>query len=69
MTVPGVGIITALAFQAEIDDPLRFRKSSDVGVHILASRLNDTHRVKSTGPAVSPSAETEPYGLFSLRLP
>lgn len=34
MTVPGVGIITALSFQAEIDDPLRFRKSRDVGVHI-----------------------------------
>ena len=28
------GIITALTFQAEIDDPLRFRKSRDVGVHI-----------------------------------
>jgi len=34
MTVPGVGVITALSFQAEIDDPLRFRKSRDVGVHI-----------------------------------
>ena len=34
MTIPGVGVITALSFQAEIDDPLRFRKSRDVGVHI-----------------------------------
>jgi transposase len=34
MTVPGVGIITALTFQAEIDDPLRFKKSRDVGVHV-----------------------------------
>jgi len=34
MTVPGVGIVTALTFQAEIDDPLRFRKSRDVGVHV-----------------------------------
>jgi transposase len=34
MTVPGVGPITALTFQAEIDDPHRFRKSRDVGVHI-----------------------------------
>ena len=34
MTVPGVGIVTALTFQAEIDDPLRFRKSRDVGVHL-----------------------------------
>lgn len=34
MTVPGVGSITALTFRAEIDDPLRFRKSRDVGVHV-----------------------------------
>jgi len=34
MTVPGVGVITALAFKAEIDDPARFKKSRDVGVHV-----------------------------------
>jgi transposase len=34
MTIPGVGIVTALTFKAEIDDPLRFKKSRDVGVHI-----------------------------------
>lgn len=34
MTVPGVGVITALTFQAEIDNPLRFKKSRDVGVHV-----------------------------------
>lgn len=34
MTVPGVGMVTALSFQAEIDDPLRFRKSNDVGAHL-----------------------------------
>ncbi len=34
MTIPGVGIVTALSFQAEIDDPLRFRKSCDVGAHL-----------------------------------
>lgn len=34
MTIPGVGFVTALTFKAEIDDPLRFRKSRDVGVHI-----------------------------------
>src|SRR6202007_472568 len=34
MTVPGVGIVTALTFRAEIDDPLRFRKSRDVGGHV-----------------------------------
>lgn len=34
MTIPGVGVITALTFRAEIDDPLRFKKSRDVGVHV-----------------------------------
>ena len=34
MTVPGVGVVTALAFKTEIDDPTRFAKSRDVGVHV-----------------------------------
>jgi len=31
MTVPGVGVMTALAFMSTIDDPHRFKRSSDVG--------------------------------------
>lgn len=39
MTIPGVGPVTALAFKATIDDPSRFRRSSDVGAHLsLAPR-------------------------------
>jgi transposase len=34
MTIPGVGTLTALAFKSEIDDPARFAKSRDVGVHV-----------------------------------
>lgn len=34
MTVPGVGVLTALLFKCTIDDPGRFKKSSDVGVHL-----------------------------------
>lgn len=34
MTIPGVGVQTALAFKAEIDDPKRFKRSRDVGVHV-----------------------------------
>lgn len=34
MTIPGVGPVTALAFKATIDDPKRFRRSSDVGAHL-----------------------------------
>jgi transposase len=34
MTAPGVGPLTALAFKTAIDDPTRFRKSRQVGVHL-----------------------------------
>ena len=34
MTIPGVGILTALAFVATIDQPDRFRKSRDVGAYL-----------------------------------
>ena len=33
MTAPGVGPLTALAFKTAIDDPSRFHKSRQVGVH------------------------------------
>ena len=50
MTIPGVGIIIALTYQAEIDDPLRFRKSRDVGVHIgLTPRRYASGEVDRTG--------------------
>lgn len=34
MTVPGVGVMTALAFMSTIDDPHRFKRSSDVGAFL-----------------------------------
>jgi transposase len=34
MTIPGVGPVTALAFKTTIDDPARFRRSTDVGAHL-----------------------------------
>ena len=34
MAIPGVGPITALAFAAAIDDPMRFRRSRDVGAYL-----------------------------------
>lgn len=33
MTVPGVGIVTALTFRHTIDDPSRFRSAADVGAY------------------------------------
>ncbi|NRP74778.1 hypothetical protein ILFOPFJJ_05700 [Ensifer psoraleae] len=34
MTIPGIGLLTAIAFIAAIDDPVRFAKSSSVGAYL-----------------------------------
>ncbi|KRR17642.1 IS110 family transposase [Bradyrhizobium retamae] len=34
MTVPGIGPLTALSFVATVDDPARFKSSSDVGAYL-----------------------------------
>ena len=34
MTVPGVGVVVALAYMAVIDDPARFKRSSAVGAYV-----------------------------------
>jgi transposase len=34
MTVPGVGLLTALAFLATVDDPKRFSRSRSVGAYL-----------------------------------
>jgi transposase len=42
MTVPGVGVITALTFRHTIDDPSRFRSASLVGAYLgLTPRRNN----------------------------
>lgn len=41
MTVPGVGVVTALTFRHTIDDPSRFRSASTVGAYLgLPPRRN-----------------------------
>src|SRR4051812_49883283 len=34
MSIPGVGVLTALAFMTAIEDPARFRKSRSVGAFL-----------------------------------
>ena len=34
MTVPGIGVVTALAFRHTIDDPGRFRRAASVGAYL-----------------------------------
>jgi transposase len=34
MTVPGIGVVTALTFRHTIDDPSRFRSATSVGAYL-----------------------------------
>lgn len=47
LTHPGVGIVTAVTFKAEIDDPQRFKKSRSVGAY-----LGMTPRQYSSGETI-----------------
>lgn len=47
MTVPGVGVITALAFRHTIDDPSWFRSASKVGAY-LGLTPGEINQVRST---------------------
>ncbi len=50
MTVPGLGPITALAFQAAIDEPTRFKRSRSVGAYFgLTPRRHASGEVDWTG--------------------
>ena len=57
MTVPGVGVVVALAYMAVIDDPARFRRSSSVGAYVGLTPKRPS-RARRTGPATSPVAAT-----------
>jgi transposase len=50
MTVPGVGVVVALAYSAVIDDPARFRRSSAVGAYLgLTPRRQQSGEADYTG--------------------
>ena len=50
MTIPGVGPITALAFAAAIDDPVRFVRSRDVGAYLgLVPRRHQSGEIDYVG--------------------
>jgi len=43
ITIPGIGVVTAVAFTAAVDDPGRFKKSSSVGAYFgLTSRRHQS---------------------------
>jgi transposase len=50
MTVPGVGVVTALTFRHTIDDPSRFRSASAVGAYLgLTPRRNQSGETDANG--------------------
>src|ERR1700752_593749 len=50
MTVPGVGIVTALTFRHTIDDPSRFRSASTVGAYLgLTPRRSQSGETDTNG--------------------
>ncbi|MEY9595590.1 transposase [Bradyrhizobium japonicum] len=50
MTVPGVGVVTALTFRHTIDDPLRFRSALTVGAYLgLTPRRNQSGETDING--------------------
>jgi transposase len=50
MTVPGVGVVTALTFRHTVDDPSRFRSASAVGAYLgLTPRRNQSGEIDQNG--------------------
>jgi transposase len=50
MTIPGVGVVVALAYVAVIDDPARFRRSASVGAYVgLTPRRYQSGEVDHAG--------------------
>ena len=50
MTVPGIGVVTALTFRHTIDDPSRFRSAASVGAYLgLTPRPKQSGELDLTG--------------------
>ena len=50
MTVPGIGVVTALTFRHTIDDPSRFRSAATVGAYLgLTPRRKQSGEMDTTG--------------------
>ncbi|MFH0302486.1 IS110 family transposase [Bradyrhizobium sp. 31Argb] len=50
MTVPGVGVVTALTFRHTVDGPSRFRSAAAVGAYLgLTPRRNQSGEIDQNG--------------------
>ncbi len=76
MTVPGIGPITALAFQSAIDDPTRFRRSRSVGAYVgltprrhASGEVDWSGRISKCGDAMVRTYLFEAAGVLLTRVP
>ena len=76
MTVPGIGPMTALAFQAAIDEPTRFRRSRSVGAYFgltprrfASGEMDWTGRCSKRGDGMVRSYLFEAAGVLLTRVP
>jgi transposase len=76
MTVPGIGPITALAFQAAIDEPARFRRSRSVGAYLgltprrhASGEIDWTGRISKCGDQMVRTYLFEAAGVLLTRVP
>lgn len=76
MTTPGIGPITALLFKATIDDPVRFKRSRDVGAYIgltprrhASGEIDWTGRISKCGDALLRCYLFEAASVLLTRVP
>jgi transposase len=75
MTTPGVGPVTALCFQATIDDPARFSRSRSVGAYVglttrryASGEVDWTGRISKCGDSMLRSYLYEAAGVLLTRV-
>ena len=76
MTVPGIGPITALAFNSAIDEPTRFRRSRSVGAYLgltprryASGEVDWSGRISKRGDTMLRSYLFEAAGVLLTRVP
>lgn len=75
MTMPGIGVITALAYRTTIDDPTRFKRSRNVGAYVgltprrfASGEFDYTGRISKCGDALLRSYLFEAAGVLLTRV-
>ena len=75
MTAPGIGAITGLCYLATIDDPIRFKKSRNVGAYVglttrrfASGEIDWTGRISKCGDAMLRSYLYEAANVLLTRV-